>query len=264
MSYLRNLKQLRETMLSQAANTSTPEESSKSLIAARYNSPMAATESTESLLESSAQWLSKIKQSSEAAKGTPPRREESSDGGLFDSLSSGISSAIRKSRGVTEKEPVKKPTEPVVIEAGASVIAPRNSTQPVSLDAPVKAVLDAIAAVESRGSGDYAAIGPVVKKGMYSGQRAYGRYQVMEGNIGPWTRAALGKTLTKEEFLSSEAAQDQVAAKQLQASKDKFGTWEDAASVWFSGRPVKSAGNASDGYTTVPQYISKFRRHLKG
>ena len=119
-----------------------------------------------------------------------------------------------------------------------------------------------MAAVESAGSGDYKALGPVVNKGMYKGQRAYGRYQVMEGNIGPWTEAALGRRLTKDEFLADPKAQDAVAAHQLQMSKDKHGTWEDAVSVWFSGRPMAQAGNADDGYLSTPQYINKFRRNF--
>ena len=28
--------------------------------------------------------------------------------------------------------------------------------------------------------------------------------------------------------------------------------------MWFSGRPMAQAGNASDGYTTVPEYVAKF------
>jgi hypothetical protein len=47
---------------------------------------------------------------------------------------------------------------------------------------------DAIASIESAGSGDYSAIGPDTGKG-----RAYGRYQVMDFNIGPWTEKHLGR-----------------------------------------------------------------------
>ncbi|MEM7318838.1 MAG: hypothetical protein AAF408_07425, partial [Pseudomonadota bacterium] len=41
---------------------------------------------------------------------------------------------------------------------------------------------DAIASIESAGSGDYSAVGPETGKG-----RAYGRYQVMDFNIPQWT-----------------------------------------------------------------------------
>ena len=126
----------------------------------------------------------------------------------------------------------------------------------------LSAAREAIAAVESRGSGDYAAIGPVVSKGMYKGQRAYGRYQVMEGNIGPWTREVFGNAMTKEEFMGSPEAQDAVVEHQLRKSFERFGSYDDAASVWFSGQPFAKAKNRSDDYTSVPDYVKKFRRHF--
>lgn len=126
----------------------------------------------------------------------------------------------------------------------------------------LSAAREAIAAVESRGSGDYAAIGPVVSKGMYKGQRAYGRYQVMEGNIGPWTKEVFGKPMTKDEFMNSPEAQDAVVEHQLRKSFEKFGSYDDAASVWFSGQPFAKAKNRGDGYTSVPDYVKKFRRHF--
>lgn len=124
----------------------------------------------------------------------------------------------------------------------------------------IEAAREALAAVESRGSGDYQAIGPVVKKGMYKGQRAYGRYQVMEGNIGPWTEKYLGQRMTTEEFMNNPEAQDRVVEAKLKESYEKFGTFEDAASVWFSGQPYEKAKGRSDDYTSVPEYVSKFRK----
>ena len=42
----------------------------------------------------------------------------------------------------------------------------------------------------------------------------------------------------------------------------KYGTLEDVASVWFSGRPVKKAGGAKDILgTSVPQYIKNVRKY---
>jgi len=141
------------------------------------------------------------------------------------------------------------------VSRGDAGFEPLRST---SLD-DLAVAREAIAAVESRGSGDYKAIGPVVEKGMYKGQRAYGRYQVMEGNIGPWTEEHLGQRMTKEEFMNSPEAQDRVVEAELQKSYEKFGSFEDAASVWFSGQPFEKAKDRSDGFTSVPEYISKFR-----
>ena len=124
------------------------------------------------------------------------------------------------------------------------------------VDGPLSAAREALGKIES--SGNYQAIGPVVEKGMYKGQRAYGKYQVMEGNIGPWTKKVLGRAMTKEEFLADEAAQDAVVEWKLAQEKKKHGSWEDAASVWFSGRPLQ--GNTSDdGYTSVPDYVRNFQ-----
>ena len=127
----------------------------------------------------------------------------------------------------------------------------------------LSAAREAIAAVESRGSGDYAAVGPVVEKGMYAGQRAYGRYQVMEANIGPWTEEALGRAMTREEFMNDAKAQDAVVEFQLKKSFDKFGTYDDAASVWFSGQPTSKSQDESDGFLSAPDYIRKFRRNFQ-
>lgn len=141
--------------------------------------------------------------------------------------------------------------------AGGAPRGGENFTMGSPVRGPVGAAREALAAVES--GGNYAAIGPEVKKGMYKGQHAIGKYQVMEGNIGPWTEAALGKRMTTREFLANPQAQDAVVEHQLQKSYKKYGTWEDAASVWFSGRPVGQAGNADDGYIAVPEYISRFQ-----
>ena len=119
---------------------------------------------------------------------------------------------------------------------------------------------DAIASIESAGSGDYAALGPQTK----SGDRAYGKYQVMGSNIGPWTEKHLGRRMTPEQFLASPEAQDAVFNAEFGSYVDKYGNPQDAASMWFSGRPMDRAGNASDGYNTVPQYVDKFTKALGG
>lgn len=146
--------------------------------------------------------------------------------------------------------------------SGSETVGPKSSwSKPVGGNLEdLSAARESLATIES--SGNYAAIGPVVSKGMYKGQRAYGRYQVMEGNIPGWTREALGKSLTTEEFLSSEKAQDAVVEYQLKKSFSKYGNYEDAASIWFTGKPVSKAGNVSDGFTTAPEYLQKFRRHF--
>ena len=118
---------------------------------------------------------------------------------------------------------------------------------------------NAIASIESAGSGDYSALGPITAKG----NRAYGRYQVMDFNIGPWTEKYLGRRLTPEEFLASKEAQDAVFAGEFGGNVEKYGNPQDAASVWFTGKPVATGGNRKDILgTTGNVYVDKFNNAL--
>jgi hypothetical protein len=118
---------------------------------------------------------------------------------------------------------------------------------------------NAIASIESAGSGDYSAVGPVTKKG----NRAYGRYQVMDFNIGPWTEQYYGRRLTPEEFLASPQAQDAVFSGAFGSSVEKYGNPQDAASIWFTGRPMSEGANRRDILgTTGSAYVNKFNNAL--
>lgn len=122
-----------------------------------------------------------------------------------------------------------------------------------------------IAGVESGGEAiPYQAKGVIVTTGMYKGDRAYGKYQVMGKNIPSWTREAFGKAMTIEEFLNSPEKQD--ALIKFRAEKDyaKHGNWDDVASVWFSGKPLKNNVMSDNLGTTVPEYITKFRKFAGG
>ncbi|WP_111732193.1 hypothetical protein [Roseovarius amoyensis] len=110
---------------------------------------------------------------------------------------------------------------------------------------------DAVGFVES--GNRYDAVGPETS----NGGRAYGRYQVMDFNVGPWTEEVLGRRMTPQEFLSDPEAQDAVFDAKFGAAYEQHGSLADAASVWFSGRPLSAAGSASDGYNTVPEYVAK-------
>lgn len=125
----------------------------------------------------------------------------------------------------------------------------------------VEDAMQRIANVESRGSKDrfggtdqY----QVVSVPSANGDRAYGKYQVMGSNIPVWTKEVLGQALTIDQYLNSPQAQDAVAKAKLQQAYDKHGSWEDSASVWFSGRPL--AGNNSKDIlgTSTPAYVQKF------
>lgn len=115
---------------------------------------------------------------------------------------------------------------------------------------------NAIAGIESRNSGGYSAVNP--KTG------AAGRYQVMPNNIGPWTKAALGQSMTPQQFLQSPSAQDAVFNRQFGQSMQKYGNAQDAASVWFTGRPQAQGANARDAMgTTGNKYVEMFNKNLQ-
>lgn len=108
-------------------------------------------------------------------------------------------------------------------------------------------------------SGNYQAMGPLTK----TGDRAYGAYQVMGANIPSWTKGALGQSLSPQQFLSSPSAQDSVFNKYFGQSLSKYGNANDAASVWFTGRPLAQGGNAADVLgTTGKAYVDKFNAAL--
>lgn len=91
--------------------------------------------------------------------------------------------------------------------------------------------------------GRYNAVGPQTKYG-----RAYGRYQVLAPNIGPWTSKYYGKRLTPSQFLANHAAQDAVVRGVLKGYYDRYGA-AGAASMWYSGQP-----NSKKTYGNPPVY----------
>jgi hypothetical protein len=137
------------------------------------------------------------------------------------------------------------------------------STQP---DPSVAAYAPAIANIESaHAENPYQALGPVVK----SGDRAYGKYQVMGENIGPWTKEILGQPMTPEQFLASPEAQEKVFAGKFGQYLKQTGSPQDAASMWFTGRPAKGTENAqargADGKPlgiTGKEYVDRFTAGL--
>jgi hypothetical protein len=95
-----------------------------------------------------------------------------------------------------------------------------------------------------------------------NGIGATGAYQVMPFNIGPWTKEVLGRSMTQAQFRNSPAAQDAVARAKLGSYMKKHGSWQAAASVWFSGQPNWDS-SASDGGNTVRQYVDKVAKALQ-
>lgn len=130
----------------------------------------------------------------------------------------------------------------------------KDPNKSVNGSSNVKKIASAIGQFES--GGNYKAQGPVVTSGMYKGDRAYGKYQIMSKNLPQWSKEALGRSITLKEFLNNPQLQDRIAEYKMGKIYQQYGNVGDVASVWFSGRPVNKAGNAKDVLgTTVPNYV---------
>lgn len=117
---------------------------------------------------------------------------------------------------------------------------------------------DAIASIESKGSGDYEAVGPTHPKM----GRALGRYQIMEANIGPWSREVLGREVTPDEFMANPELQDAIFDGKFNSYVQKFGP-EGAAQAWFAGPGGVGKTNRKDSLgTDVGTYGRKFMSAL--
>lgn len=123
-----------------------------------------------------------------------------------------------------------------------------------------QAYRDAIASIESEGSGDYAAIGPTHPKM----GRALGRYQVMEANIGPWSKEALGREVSPDEFLADPKLQDAIFDHKFNGYVQQYGP-EGAAQAWFAGPGGVGKADRKDSLgTSVGAYSEKFTNALGG
>jgi hypothetical protein len=147
-------------------------------------------------------------------------------------------------------------------QAAATPAAPVASAPSRSL--PTFAQGDAIgqyaAAIQGNESGGrYDAVGPTHPK---LGP-ALGAYQVMAANVGPWTQEALGRALTPKEFLADPQAQDAVFRHKFGQYVAQTGSPEDAASMWFTGKPLAQGANARDVLgTTGQRYVDMFKAGL--
>jgi hypothetical protein len=145
------------------------------------------------------------------------------------------------------------PASPSPMPAGGAALAPSGAPSDMS---PFR---NAIASIESRGSGDYNAVGPTNPRL----GRALGRYQVMEANIGPWSREALGREVTPDEFMKNPQIQDAIFDHKFGQYMQKFGSPDAAAQAWFGGPGGVGQMNRRDALgTTISAYTDKFNAAL--
>lgn len=110
------------------------------------------------------------------------------------------------------------------------------------------AVLHGVGELES--GHRYDAIGSVTR----SGDRAYGKYQVMGHNVPTWTSEHLGVRMTVQQFLEDPMAQERLAGIIFTKRIGEHGI-EDAISMWFSGRKARGNVSCDVNGTCVPEYI---------
>jgi hypothetical protein len=104
--------------------------------------------------------------------------------------------------------------------------------------------------------------GPLVSRGRYAGERALPG-GVMPGNLHPWLKEAGMPDMTEEQYAADRNAQRQLMRFKLNQFQEEYGTANDAASVWFTGKPMAQAGwQANDGWHTNQWYISNFNKAL--
>ena len=146
----------------------------------------------------------------------------------------------------------------------------RSTRHEVTADLMTPLILGGIAKVESGGEKDpYTAKGQVMETGQYKGDRAYGKYQIMGGNINPFLREmGLTQEITPEMFLSDPGLQEAVARHQfdkhikhgLENGKTPEDIIKSSASIWFSGGydNYKDPANAelSDGNKLLTDYVN--------
>jgi len=126
---------------------------------------------------------------------------------------------------------------------------------------PIDLYRNRIGSMES--SGRYDALGPVIQK---TGDQALGRYGIMGANVPQWSKAALGREVSREEFLKSPEIQDAIFNHRFGSYVDKYGP-SGAARAWFAGPGGMNNMNASDAQpgfrgNTVAQYEAKFNKGL--
>lgn len=203
----------------------------------------------------------------------------------FSGLNEGLDvlgKSIERNRLLQEQKEIGKALQSGQKPTATSSSSPQYGAQPNRLLAPspadgaaaaagrpaaaMEGYKRSIAGIESaHEQNPYQARGPVVQ----SGDRAFGKYQVMGSNVGPWTREILGREMSPEEFLASPEAQEKVFEGKFGEYIQKHGSPEAAASMWFTGRPSAPNAQARDANgqplgITGQQYVDKFRAGIGG
>jgi hypothetical protein len=95
-----------------------------------------------------------------------------------------------------------------------------------------------------------------------TGHNVYGKYQVEDINIAPWSSQILGKPMTAREFLNDPNAQETIAKSKLNEYAGKYGM-AGAARAWLAGEGGMNNPRAHDRFGSTPfSYSNKVMRAL--
>jgi hypothetical protein len=148
--------------------------------------------------------------------------------------------------------------------AGGAHVSSAPVTEDIKWGAGVVPMAAAKAAIAGNESGGrYGEIGPVVAHGSYAGDRAYGKYQVMGKDLADRLAKAGLPNMSPSQFLASPQAQELEFESEFGGLMAKHGSFNDAASMWFSGHPMRANDRSSDGWITTPNYINRANRTLQ-
>ncbi len=152
---------------------------------------------------------------------------------------------------------IAPPNQTAQQEALAAYQAQQRETSTFAQRTDMDRAKQAIANIESSG-GKYDMLGPVTNRG----DRAYGKYQVMGVNVGPWTQAALGYRMSPEELRADPQAQEKVFEHRFGGYAQKYG-WEGAARAWFAGEGGMYSNRSDQLGTSVSRYATRFNGYFE-
>lgn len=119
---------------------------------------------------------------------------------------------------------------------------------------PIDKAAMAIGGFESHNN--YAAVGPETK----TMGHGLGKFQTMSKNLAPWLAEAGMPTMTESQFLADGAAQEKLFAFKFGQYMDEYGSFNNAAKMWFAGttnpKPGANDATSTTKGTTVPGYLS--------
>lgn len=93
---------------------------------------------------------------------------------------------------------------------------------------------------------------------------ALGKYQIMPSNIASWSKEALGRSITPQQFLRNPNLQEKVARNKLSYYFNRYGA-AGAAKAWYGGEGAarRSSNTRQGAYPSINAYASKVTSRLR-